>query len=269
VLITFLSDYGLEDDFVGVCHAVIARVAPDARVVDLTHSVARHDVRMGALMLRRALPFAPAGVHLAVVDPEVGGRRRAVAVRCAEEDRLLVGPDNGLLIPAAERFGGVVEAVEISGSAHRLRPVSATFHGRDLFAPVAAALAAGAPLGEAGHPLDPGELVPLELPSARHEGGALITHALAIDRFGNVTLDATHDQLSDAGLRLGRKVVAAVDGEEHDAQYATTFADVESGALLLYEDAYRTLALAVNRGSAAERMGLVRDDELRLRPAGP
>jgi S-adenosyl-L-methionine hydrolase (adenosine-forming) len=220
-------------------------------------------------MLRRGLPFAPPGVHLAVVDPEVGGRRRAVAVRCAEEDRLLVGPDNGLLIPAAEQFGGVVEAVEVSGSPHRLRPVSATFHGRDLFAPVAAALAGGAALAEAGHPLDPGELVPLELPSARLEGSELVTHALAIDRFGNVTLDATHDQLAEAGLRLGRRVVAGVDGEEHDAQYATTFADVEQGDLLLYEDAYRTLALAVNRGSAAERMGLVRDDELRLRASGP
>jgi S-adenosylmethionine hydrolase len=269
VLITFLSDYGLEDDFVGVCHAVMAGIAPAVRVLDLTHSVPRHDVRTGALLLRRALPFAPPGVHLAVVDPEVGGRRRAIAVRCAEEDRVLVGPDNGLLMPAAERFGGVAEAVEISGSPHRLRPVSATFHGRDLFAPVAAALAAGAALGDAGRPVEPGELVGLELPAARLEEGVLVAHALAIDRFGNVTLDATHDQLSEVGLRLGRRVVAGVEGEEHDAQYATTFADVEQGALLLYEDAYRTLALAVNRGSAAERMGLARDDELRLRPAGP
>jgi S-adenosyl-L-methionine hydrolase (adenosine-forming) len=269
VLITFLSDYGVEDDFVGVCHAVIAGIAPDASVVDLSHSVPRHDVRTGALVLRRTLPFAPPGVHLAVVDPEVGGRRRAVALRCADEDRLLVGPDNGLLMPAAERFGGVAEAVEVSGSPHRLRPVSATFHGRDLFAPVAAALVGGAELADAGHPLDPGELVPLELPSARLEDGELVTHALVIDRFGNVTLDATHDQLSEAGLRLGRRVVAGVDGEEHDAQYATTFADVEEGDLLLYEDAYRTLALAVNRGSAADRMAVGLDDEVRLRPTGP
>jgi S-adenosyl-L-methionine hydrolase (adenosine-forming) len=269
VVITFLSDYGLDDDFVGVCHAVIARVAPETRVVDLTHSVPRHDVRTGALMLRRGLPFAPPGVHLAVVDPEVGGRRRAVAVRCAEEDRLLVGPDNGLLIPAAEQFGGVVEAVEVSGSPHRLRPVSATFHGRDLFAPVAAALASGASFRDAGRPIDPSELLALELPSATIERGTLVAHAVVIDRFGNVSLDATHEQLADARLRLGRKVVVDIDGEEHDAQYATTFADVAPGQLLLYEDAYRTLALAVNRGSAADRMGLVRDDELRLRASGP
>ena len=269
MVITFLSDYGLEDDFVGVCHAVMARVAPDVRVVDLAHSIARHDLRTGALILRRTLPFAAPGVHLAVIDPEVGGRRRAVALRCAEEDRLLVGPDNGLLLPAAEQFGGVVEAVEISGSPHRLRPVSATFHGRDLFAPVAAALAAGAPLAEAGRPLEVDELVALSLPEARIEGSEIVAHALAIDRYGNVTLDALHEQLSEAGLRLGRKVVASVEGEEHDAQYATTFADVGTGELVLYEDAYRTLALAVNRGSAADRMGVRLDDEVRLRPSGP
>ena len=265
--ITFLSDYGRADDFVGVCHAVMARIAPDVRVVDLTHDVPRHDLRTGALMLRRALPFAPAGVHLAVVDPEVGGGRRAVALRCGEEDRLLVGPDNGLLLPAAERFGGVVEAVDIGESDHRLRPVSATFHGRDLFAPVAAHLAAGAPLAGAGQPLDPAELVALELPAARVEGEEVVAHVLALDRFGNLTLDAEHDQLAGSGLRLGHQAVVSIDGEEHDALYARTFADVQAGELLLYEDAYRTLALAVNRGSAAERMGVGLDDELRIRPS--
>src|SRR3954453_4399173 len=140
-LVTFLSDYGLDDEFVGVVHAVIARVAPDVRVIDVTHGIARHDVRAGALVLRDALPYMPPGVHLAVVDPEVGGRRRAVALACAEEERILVGPDNGLLTLAAERFGGVIEAIDIGHSPPRLEPVSATFHGRDLFAPVAARLA--------------------------------------------------------------------------------------------------------------------------------
>jgi hypothetical protein len=267
VVITFLSDYGTADDFVGVCHAVMARIAPDVRVVDLSHGIARHDLRTGALVLRRTLPFAAPGVHLAVIDPEVGGRRRAIAVRCAEEDRLLVGPDNGLLLPAAERFGGVVEAVEISESVHRLRPVSATFHGRDLFAPVAAHLAAGAQLADAGQPLEPGELVALELPSATVEGAELVTHVLAIDRFGNLTLDAEHEQLVAAGLRVGQRVVVGIDGEEHDAHLARTFTDVEAGELMLYEDAYRTLALAVNRGSAADRMAVGLDDELRFRPS--
>jgi S-adenosyl-L-methionine hydrolase (adenosine-forming) len=269
VVITFLTDYGIDDDFVGVCHAVMARIAPEIRVVDLTHTVERHDVRTGALYLRRALPFAPPGVHLAVIDPDVGARRRAVALRCAEEDRVLVGPDNGLLMPAAEWFGGVTEAIEVSGSPHRLRPVSATFHGRDLFAPVAAALAAGASFRDAGRPIEASELVTLQLPEAQVEGNHIVAHAVVVDRFGNVSLDATHEQLSEAGLRLGRKVVVDIEGEEHDAQYATTFADVAPGQLLLYEDAYRTLALAVNRGSAAQRMAVARDDELRLRPALP
>ena len=269
MVITFLSDYGTQDDFVGVCHAVMARIAPDVRVIDLAHSVPRHDVRSGALLLLRALPYTAPGVHVAVVDPEVGGTRRAVALRCAEEDRVLVGPDNGVLAPAAAHFGGVVEAVEIGESPHRLRPVAATFHGRDLFAPVAAAVAAGAPLADAGRPLDPSELVTLELPSARIDGSEIVAHVLAVDRFGNLTLDALHDQLGGAQLRLGSRVVVEMEGEEHDAQYATTFADVEPGDLLLYEDAYRTLALAVNRGSAADRMAVGLDDELRLRPAEP
>jgi len=262
-VITFLSDYGHEDDFVGVCHGVIARIAPDARVIDLSHGIERHDVRSGALVLRRALPYLPAGVHLAVVDPEVGAERRAVAVRTAEEDRLLVGPDNGLLALAATRFGGIVEAVDVARSPHRLEPTSATFHGRDLFAPVAAHLAAGAPLAGAGTPLDPTELEQLHMPLARIEEGTIVAHALAFDRFGNVMLDVEHDELAGSGLRLGRRVSV---NDEH-AHFATTFADVPAGALLLYEDAYRTLALAVNRGSAAHHLGLRLDAEVRLRPA--
>jgi S-adenosylmethionine hydrolase len=169
-VVTLLTDYGYEDEFVGVCHGVIARLAPAVRVIDVTHGVARHDVRSGALILRRALPYLPPGVHLAVVDPGVGGERRAVALRTADEDRLLVGPDNGLLSLAAASFAGAVEAVDVSHSPHRLEPVSATFHGRDTFAPVAARLAEGAPLAEAGEPIDPADLVALELPRARAEG---------------------------------------------------------------------------------------------------
>jgi S-adenosyl-L-methionine hydrolase (adenosine-forming) len=261
--LTFLSDYGHDDDFVGVCHAVIGRIAPGSQVVDLTHGIDRHDVRTGAIVLRRALPYCAPGVHLAVVDPEVGAERRGVALRTAEEDRLLVGPDNGLLSLAAQRFGGVVEAVDVARSPYRLEPVSATFHGRDLFAPVAAHLAAGASLAEAGDPLDPLELEQLEMPLARIEDGELVAHAITFDRFGNITLDVEHPEVAGSGLQLGRPVL--VNGEP--AHYATTFADVPAGDLLLYEDAYRTLALAVNRGSAADRLGIARDDELRLRPA--
>jgi S-adenosylmethionine hydrolase len=263
-VVTFLSDYGLDDDFVGVCHGVIARIAPDVRVIDVTHGIARHDVRSGALVLRRALPYMPAGVHLAVVDPEVGASRRAVALRCADEGRLLVGPDNGLLMAAAERFGGVVEAVDVARSPLRLEPVSASFHGRDVFAPVAAALAAGATLAEAGEPLDAAELVALELPRARLADGGLVAHVLQADRYGNVVLDAEHAQLAGSGLRLGHGVT--VNGRR--ALFATTFADVPAGGLLLYEDGYRTLALAVNRGSALAELALGIDDEVLIAPDG-
>ena len=263
-VLTFLSDYGHDDDFVGVCHGVIARTAPDARVIDITHGIPRHDIRSGALVLRRALPYFPAGVHIAVVDPEVGAERRAVALRTAEEDRVLVGPDNGLLLPAAKRFGGVAEAIEISTSKHRLERTAATFHGRDVFAPVAAHLAGGAPFAEAGEPLETDKLVELKMPEARAENGQLIAHAVAFDRFGNVMLDVEHDEVGKHGLRLGHPVSV----NEEDGHYATTFADVAAGRLLLYEDAYRWLALAVNRGSAADLLGLRLDDEVRIKPSG-
>jgi S-adenosyl-L-methionine hydrolase (adenosine-forming) len=196
----------------------------------------------------------------------VGGKRRAVALRCAEEDRILVGPDNGLLMLAAERFGGVVEAVDIARSPHRLEPVSATFHGRDLFAPVAARLAVGDPLAGAGDPIAPDALVSLELPRARVEDGELVAHALANDRYGNVILDAEHEQLAGSGLKLGGAVDVDVSGMVQRARFARTFADVAPGELLVYEDAQRNLALAVNRGSALGELGLSRDAELRLRP---
>jgi S-adenosylmethionine hydrolase len=265
--ITFLSDYGHDDDFVGVCHGVIARVAPDVRVIDVAHGIPRHNVRAGALTLRNALPYMPAGVHLAVVDPEVGAERRAVALRCAEEGRMLVGPDNGVLALAAKRFGGVVEAMDVGRSPWRLEPVSATFHGRDIFVPVAARLAAGEPLAEAGEPCDPDSLARLELPRPEAGEGVLTAHVVAVDRFGNAILDATHEDLDGSGIRLGRPLELAVDHRRFTAWYAVTFADVRPGEILVYEDAYRTLAVAVNRGDAAGLLGLTDDSELRIAAA--
>jgi S-adenosylmethionine hydrolase len=266
-IITFLSDYGLDDDFVGVCHGVMAKICPEAKVVDLGHGIGRHDVRAGALILQATLPYLPMGIHLAVVDPDVGAERRAVALRLAG-GRVLVGPDNGLLSLAASAGGGVVEAVDIARSRLRLEPVSATFHGRDIFAPVAAHLAAGTPLGEAGDPCEPEQLVALELPRARVSDGEINGHALYVDRFGNVALDVTPEQLARAGLRLGHTVrLHGGSAESQLATYARTFADVASGELLVYEDSYRRLAVAVSHGSAAARLGLSVDDELGIRPA--
>ena len=258
--ITFLSDYGYSDDFVGVCHGVMARVAPDARVIDVTHRIARHDIRSGALVLVRALPFLPAGIHLAVVDPGVGGPRRGVAIRCADEGRLLVGPDNGLLSPAAQRFGGAVEVIDLEHTPHRLEHVSATFHGRDVFAPVAAALATGATFAAAGTAMDPAGLVALDMPTARREDGRVVAHALLIDSYGNVTLDAEPETLADAGLAFGPDL--AINGVA--AHYGRIFDDVAPGELLLYEDAFGAVAVAVNRGSAAKLLDIGLDDELRL-----
>lgn len=266
-VITFLSDYGLGDDFVGICHGVIASICPQARVIDLTHGLRRHDVRAGALLLAGALRYVPAGVHLAVVDPDVGASRRAVALELGN-GRTLVGPDNGLLAPAAEAGGGIVQAVDIAQSRVRLEPVSATFHGRDIFAPVAAHAAAGAALGELGTPIDAAELVSLELPRARLEHDAIIAHAIYIDRFGNVQLDADHAEVAAVGLKLGRPVeLRLAGGRVHRCHYVRTFADAPSGELLIYQDAYRRLAVAVSHGSAAQRLALAIDDELQIKPA--
>jgi S-adenosylmethionine hydrolase len=263
VIVTFLSDYGIRDEFVGICHAVIAGIAPEVRVVDVGHGVPRHDVLAGAVLLRNALPYLPAGVHLAVVDPEVGGERRAVAAR-ADDGRLFVGPDNGLLWPALQRAGGAVEAVDLARSPHRLEPVAATFHGRDLFAPAAAHLAAGGGLADAGDPLAPDELVTLELPGPRlGDDGALTATAIGVDGYGNVQLSATHEDLAGTPLRLG----AALTVGGRPARMARTFAELPAGELLVYEDAWRCLALAINRGDAAAELGLAPGADVLIEPA--
>jgi S-adenosylmethionine hydrolase len=256
VIVSFLSDYGPGDEYAGVVEGVILSLCPHAHVVHLGHGVPPQDVRTGARRLARALPYLPAAVHLAVVDPGVGGPRRAVALRTAEQERLLVGPDNGLLIGAADRFGGVAEAVEISTSPWRLEPVSPTFHGRDVFAPVAGRLAAGAVLAAAGEPLDPATLVRLPELLPRREGEAVIFHVVEVDGFGNVMLDGAIGDLPPRAalggtlLRRGR-----------------TFADVAPGELLAYEDSGGSPALAVNGGSAAAALRVRGGDELRLEPA--
>lgn len=266
-VITFLSDYGSSDDFVGVCHGVIASICPYARVIDLAHGIPRQDVRAGAAVLRESLPYMPVGVHLAVVDPGVGGARRAVALRLGD-GRLLVGPDNGLLWPAAQLGSGIVEAADIGHSPFRLKPVSATFHGRDIFAPVAARLAAGATIADAGQPCDPHSLVRLEFPRPRMEDDTLVAHIIYVDRFGNLQLDAGGAEVAALELGFGQSLRVEVGGShDWEARYVHTFAEVGTGELLVYEDSYRRLALAVSQGSAAERLDVCADAELRIRRA--
>jgi S-adenosylmethionine hydrolase len=266
MIISMLTDYGYEDEFVGVCHAVMRDIAPDVPIVDLTHGIPRYGVRQGAIVLRNAVPYVPAGVHLAIVDPQVGTERRGLAVRTGD-GRALVGPDNGLLSLAWEKCGGAVEAVDISRSPHRLEPVSATFHGRDIFAPVAARLATGAELAEAGQHVEIEELQALALPRPEVRDGEVHAHVLLVDRFGNASLDVGHADLAGSGLSLGKPVEIEVGGgERFIAMFTQTFADVRPGDVILYEDSYRMLAIAVNRGDAASALRLSPDATVVLRP---
>jgi S-adenosylmethionine hydrolase len=266
MIVSLLTDYGHEDEFVGVCHAVIRGIGPDVPIVDVTHGIPRYGVRQGAIVLRNAVPYVPVGVHVAIVDPQVGTERRGIALRTGD-NRMLVGPDNGLLSLAWEVCGGVVEAVDITRSPHRLEPVSATFHGRDIFAPVAAHLATGAELAEAGQHVEPDELQVLALPQPEVDDGSVAAHVLLVDRFGNASLDVGHADLAGSGLSLGKPVEIEVEGgERFIATFAQTFADVRPGDVILYEDAYRMLAIAMNRGDAASALRLSPDARVVLRP---
>ena len=268
MVITFLTDFGLEDDFVGTCHGVIARIAPDVRVIDITHGIKPGRVLQGALMLANTVGYMPPGVHLAVVDPGVGGQRRPLALRDGD-GRLYVGPDNGLLLPAADRFGGVAEAVELANPEYALAHVSRTFHGRDLFSPAAAHLALGVPLGDLGPPLDPDALVRLDVPAAEVGGRRIRATVLAVDRFGNAALNLTRDELERAGIVPGTRVEVEAGGNRFYAVTARTFADAREGDLLLYEDSYRNVAVAVSRGSAAGLLGLDEGSKLGLHVGAP
>jgi S-adenosylmethionine hydrolase len=267
-VITFLTDFGLEDDFVGTCHGVIARIAPHVRVLDITHGIRPGRVLQGALMLRNTLAYMPEGVHLAVVDPGVGGQRRALALQDAS-GRQYVGPDNGLLLPAAERFGGVVAAHELANPRYALATVSRTFHGRDLFSPAAAHLALGVALDELGPPIDPGELVRVDAPTPEIDGSGIHAAVLAVDRFGNAALNLSREDLERAAIVPGTTVEVEARGNRFYAVAARTFADAREGDLILYEDSYRAVAIAVSRGSAAQLLGLDEGGELTLRVDAP
>ena len=266
--VTFLTDFGLQDDFVGTCHGVMKRIAPETEIIDITHGIRPGRILQGALVLANTLPYMPAGVHLAVVDPGVGGVRRALALRDGE-GRAYVGPDNGLLVPAADRFGGIVEAVELANPAYALGPVSRTFHGRDLFSPAAAHLSLGVPLAELGPPVDPDALVRLDLPEPEVGPSRIRATVLGVDRFGNVALNLTREQLEQASIVPGTKVEVSARGERYFAVTARTFGDARAGDLILYEDSYRSVAVAVSRGSAASLLGVEEGSELLIQIDGP
>ncbi|MGI8420965.1 MAG: SAM hydrolase/SAM-dependent halogenase family protein [Gaiellaceae bacterium] len=263
MFITFLTDFGLQDDFVGTCHGVIKSIAPEARVIDITHGIPPRHVLQGSLVLANTVAYMPKGVHLAVVDPGVGGPRRAVALR-DREGRVYVGPDNGLLIPAAEACGGVERAHELTNPAYALDSVSRTFHGRDLFAPAAAHLSLGVPLDELGPPVDPEALMRLELPIAEVGPSHVTATVLYVDRFGNIALNLTREHLERAGIVPGTRIELELDSERYYAVAARTFGDARAGDIVLYEDSYRNIAIAINRGSAAEMFNARTGQDLRI-----
>jgi S-adenosylmethionine hydrolase len=264
VFITFLTDFGLQDDFVGTCHGVIKRIAPEAEIIDITHGIPPQAVLQGALVLANTIEYMPVGVHLAVVDPGVGGPRRPLALQDADE-RLYVGPDNGLLLPAASR-AGVVAAHELANPDYALDTISRTFHARDLFAPAAAHLALGVRLEQLGPPIDPEGLVTLDLPKADLSDSSAVATVLYIDSFGNIALNLTREDVEQIGIVSGSKVELELAGENYYAVTARTFADARPGDVILYQDSYGNMSVAISRGSAARMLHAAPGQRIRITP---
>ncbi|NAS26445.1 hypothetical protein GT755_32825 [Herbidospora sp. NEAU-GS84] len=265
-VITLLTDYGLEDGFVAACHGVIAGIAPEARIIDVGHLVPAGDVRRGAAILAQTIPYLPRGVHIAVVDPSVGSStRRAVAIEAG--GRVFVGPDNGVLSWAVHAVGGATAAYELTNEDVWLKPVSRTFHGRDIFCPVAAHVVAGREVAGLGTAIPPRELVTLPEPTSRLRDGACEGEVLSVDRHGNVQLSITAADLGFLGVRDGDTLAVWLGRRQLAVPYRDTFAAVPPGDLVAFTDSAGLVAVAVNAGDAAQRLGLPPGAHVRLSPA--
>ncbi len=260
--VCFLTDFGLADDFVGTCKGVMLGVAPGISVVDLTHDVPGFAIAAGAEILQHATRYMPADtVYLAVVDPGVGTHRRALALR-TETGALLVGPDNGLLVPAAESMGGIAEAVVLSNPDYQVHPVSNTFHGRDVFSPAAAHLAAGTALTELGPGVDPTSLTRLaEIEAPEFPGGVMEASIISIDRFGNARLSLLQE---NAGLSYGDTLKVDAGDGHMSVRYVETFGSSKAGELVLVPDSHWRLSLSINRGNASQALALRIGGRVRL-----
>ena len=258
--ISFLSDFGHQDEFVGVVHSVIRSISPDVGIVDVTHGIAPHDVRAGALALARSAQYLCPGVVLAVVDPGVGTDRKAVAVEVGGGISVLVGPDNGLLASAVAMVGGATRAVELKNTDYQLPRIGSTFDGRDVFAPVAAHLSLGVDLAELGPLLEPTVLMPGLLPIIDTEDGGLVVEVLWIDRYGNVQLNIGPDDLAEWGTPFS---VVAKDRTETVA-IRPVYRSLGTGEVGAIVDSSGLISLALNGASAAEHLGLSASDELRI-----
>ncbi|MBA3349907.1 MAG: SAM-dependent chlorinase/fluorinase, partial [Actinobacteria bacterium] len=252
-IVSFLSDYGLEDEFVGVCHGVILKIAPEVLVIDVHHNILRQQIRHGAVVLQQSIRYLPDSVHLAVVDPSVGSGRRALILETGD-GQTFVGPDNGLLLPAARDCGGVGNAYEISNEDLLLTPVSRTFQGRDVFAPTAAHLATGVAASEFGPEVDLEDLVELEVLEAWAHEDHLHAAVLQVDRFGNLQLNLKKEHLDQVGLGDVERLEVRAEGHRIEVCYGATFSDVAPEQFVMVEDSYGQLSLAVNNGDAAARL---------------
>ena len=267
--ISFLSDYGHNDEFVGVVHSVIASIAPHVRVVDVTHGIAPYDVRAGGLALARAAQYLLPGVVLAVVDPGVGTDRRPAAVEVGDGASVLVGPDNGLLAPAVALVGGASRAVQLANPDCRLdaqAELGRTFDGRDVFAPAAAHLCCGVPLSALGPAIDPATLTPGMLPVSHRDGDDLVAEVLWIDRFGNCQLNLEPDDLEEMAPAGAPLQIAAGD-DLRTAERVGAYAEVSAGRVGLITDSSGLVSLAMPRRSAADDLGLHEGAEVRLTTA--
>jgi S-adenosylmethionine hydrolase len=264
--ICFLSDFGLADDFVGTCKGVMLSIAPGVDIVDLTHQVPGFEVEVGAEMLHHATRYMPDdAIYLAVVDPGVGTKRWALALR-TENGAFLVGPDNGLLVPAAEALGGISEVALLNDERYHVHPVSNTFHGRDVFAPAAAHLAAGVELLELGENADPSSLVRLSLPGVEEgsvAGEGVVARIISIDRYGNARLSVMQEE---SGLEYGTALKIDAGDGEMPVRYLETFGAAKAGELVLVPDSHWRLSVAINKGNAAHALGLKVGGRVHLTP---
>lgn len=252
--ISFLSDFGHDDEFVGVVHGVLAKLAPESRVIDIGHGTPRGNMRAGALALTRAIQYLPEGVCLAVVDPGVGSERKAIAAQT--QWGFFVGPDNGLLSPAVAMVGGASDVVSIENPEAMIPSPGETFHGRDVFAPAAALLAAGeAALGDLGPPVADDELTPLLLPLAEVVGKTVTGEAWWVDGFGNIETNISPDDAQVVGLSPGELVDLKVGSTLHSVKWVSSYGDVEEGDPLIHVDSAGLLAIAVRGGRADETLG--------------